>query len=185
LQSHLNVHSIPSTLTPVQPALPRTFRDILKIGGEAPLMVTIPAGRFLMGFSKDEPNQQYYEEPLHEVLISDSFALAVYAVTFDDYDRFCGSTFQAKPDDQNWGRGRRQPSMFPGSKHKNTVGGFVNRPVGAIDYRARPNGNTPAVLEPRPRFILVTELQWIRQTLMGTTRLTGRQRANTESRPYP
>ncbi len=117
LQLHLHVHPIPSAPASVldeeksspagRPAPSQTFRDKLKIGGEAPLMMPIPAGRFLMGFPKDEPNQQYYEEPLHEVRISDSFALGVYAVTFDDYDRFCDSTFQAKPDDQNWGRGRR------------------------------------------------------------------------------
>ncbi|MEO7464471.1 MAG: SUMF1/EgtB/PvdO family nonheme iron enzyme [Nitrosospira sp.] len=100
LQLHLNVPSI-------QSGPPQTFQDKLKIGDAAPLMMPIPAGRFLMGFPKDEPNQQYYEEPLHEVLISDPFALGVYAVTFDDYDRFCDSTFQVKPDDQNWGRGRR------------------------------------------------------------------------------
>ncbi|MEO8052966.1 MAG: SUMF1/EgtB/PvdO family nonheme iron enzyme [Acidobacteriota bacterium] len=117
LKLHLNVHPILSApvLVPKEdkpsptgrPTPPQTFRDKLKIGGEAPLMMPIPAGRFLMGFPKDEPNQQYYEEPLHEVRISDPFALGVYAVTFDDYDRFCDSTFQAKPDDQNWGRGTR------------------------------------------------------------------------------
>lgn len=100
LQLHFNVPLI-------QSGPPQTFQDKLKIGDVAPLMMLIPAGRFLMGFPKDEPSQQYYEEPLHEVLISDPFALGVYAVTFDDYDRFCDSTIQVKPDDQNWGRGRR------------------------------------------------------------------------------
>lgn len=114
LQNHLNIQSVPPSPVPsgdkssrAGPTLPQAFREKLKIGGEAPLMMPIPAGRFNMGFPKDELDQQHYEEPLHEVVISDSFALGVFAVTFDDYDLFCDSTFQAKPDEQNWGRGRR------------------------------------------------------------------------------
>ncbi|MBE2295767.1 MAG: SUMF1/EgtB/PvdO family nonheme iron enzyme [Phycisphaerales bacterium] len=91
-----------------QPLMPgQTFRNRLKIGGEGPLMVIIPAGRFLMGSPSDEPGRQDSEGPQHEIRIAQSFALSVYAVTFDDYDRYCDATEQAKPEDRGWGRGNR------------------------------------------------------------------------------
>ncbi len=98
---------------PVQPVTPRalapgqTFRDKLKSGGEGPLMVVIPAGRFLMGSPPDEPERREWEGPQHEVGIGKSFAMGVYTVTFDDYDRYCESTNREKPGDANWGRGNR------------------------------------------------------------------------------
>ncbi|MCP5159311.1 MAG: formylglycine-generating enzyme family protein [Gammaproteobacteria bacterium] len=85
----------------------QTFRDSLKIGGEGPLMVVIPAGRFLMGSPPDEPERFDDEGPQHEVRIAKPFALGVHAVTFDDYDRYCDATRQAKPEDRGWGRGNR------------------------------------------------------------------------------
>ncbi len=116
---------------PDKPVAPRpfapgqTFRDPLKMGGEGPLMVVIPAGRFLMGSPPDEPERLDSEGPQHEVRIArpfalgvyavtshevrtaKPFALGVYAVTFDDYDRFCDSTQREKPTDSGWGRGTR------------------------------------------------------------------------------
>jgi len=95
--------------TPTEPAAPRalapgqTFRDKLKIGGEGPLMVVIPAGRFVMGSPPDEPERLDTEGPQHEVQIAKPFAMGVYAVTFDDYDRFCDSTKRERPEDQGWG----------------------------------------------------------------------------------
>jgi formylglycine-generating enzyme required for sulfatase activity len=86
----------------------QTFRDRLKDGGEGPLMVVIPAGRFLMGSPADEPKRERREGPQLEVVFADTFALGVYAVTFDDYDRFCDRTNRSKPDDPFvWGRANR------------------------------------------------------------------------------
>jgi len=84
-----------------------TFRDQLKGGGEGPLMMVILAGRFLMGSPPDEPERSNDEGPQHEVQIASPFAMAVYAITFDEYDRFCDSTKRDKPGDENWGRGNR------------------------------------------------------------------------------
>ena len=66
----------------------QTFRDSLKISGEGPLMVVIPAGRFLMGSPPDEPERRDSEGPQHEVRIARPFALGITAVTFDDFDIF-------------------------------------------------------------------------------------------------
>jgi formylglycine-generating enzyme required for sulfatase activity len=84
-----------------------TFRDKLKDGGEGPLMVVVPAGRFRMGSPPDEPGRIDDEGPQHDVIFAQPFALGVYAVTFDDYDRFCERTKRDKPSDQSWGRLKR------------------------------------------------------------------------------
>lgn len=85
----------------------QTFRDKLKTGGDGPLMVVIPAGRFVMGSPPEEPGRRDSEGPQHEVRIAEPFAMGVYAVTFDEYDRFCDSTGRDKPGDVGWGRADR------------------------------------------------------------------------------
>ena len=123
LRMHLNVgETRPASIDPAQPPVTQpeaaqaptarissgqTFRDKLKWGGEGPLMVVIPAGHFLMGSPPDESDRGDREGPQHEVRIAEPFAIGVYVVTFEEYDRFCDATNQAKPKDKNWGRGRR------------------------------------------------------------------------------
>jgi formylglycine-generating enzyme required for sulfatase activity len=116
LRLRFNVPEKPPTTVspkPVQdlpgrlPAPGQTFRDKLKMGGEGSLMVVIPAGQFVMGSPPDEPERRDDEGPRHDVRIAGPFAMGVYAVTFDDYDRFCDSTNRSKPDDRGWGRNNR------------------------------------------------------------------------------
>jgi formylglycine-generating enzyme required for sulfatase activity len=83
------------------------FRDTLKDGSPGSEMVVIPAGEFLIGSPEDEPERQGSEGPQHKVVIAKPFAIGRYAVTFEEYDRFCEATRREKPDDQGWGRGRR------------------------------------------------------------------------------
>ncbi|SFK26717.1 Formylglycine-generating enzyme, required for sulfatase activity, contains SUMF1/FGE domain [Nitrosomonas aestuarii] len=116
LRLHLNGHAPEPSIIAVQPqqivtsSLPepgRIFRDKLKIGGEGPLMVGIPAGRFLMGSPEDELDRYANEGPQHEVQIAQPLAMGVYAVTFNDYDLFCQHTGREKPYDEGWGRKNR------------------------------------------------------------------------------
>ncbi|MDO9312807.1 MAG: SUMF1/EgtB/PvdO family nonheme iron enzyme [Nitrosomonas sp.] len=105
LRLHLNGDAAKPAQSIGTPSLApgQTFRDKLQTGGEGPLMVVIPSGRFLMGslnFDSDET-------PEHIVQIAQPFALGVYAVTFDEYDRFCQETGRTKPGDKNWGRENR------------------------------------------------------------------------------
>lgn len=44
--------------------------------------------------------------PQHEVTVND-FAVGMYEVTFEQYDRFCEDTGQKKPNDESWGRGKQ------------------------------------------------------------------------------
>ena len=90
---------------PASPFIPgQTFRDKLKVGGEGPLMVVIPPGRYMMGSPPDEPERKDNEGPQHEVIIKTPFALGVCAVTFADYDLFCRNTSRELPHDRGWGR---------------------------------------------------------------------------------
>ena len=75
---------------------------------EAPEMVAIPPGSFLMGSPEDEPERLGCEGAQHEVHIGRWLAVGKYAVTFKEWDRFAdetgyGSEKVAK--DFNWGRG--------------------------------------------------------------------------------
>jgi len=82
----------------------KVFRDIDEPW--CPEMVVIPAGEFLMGSPKNEPERDDDEGPQVRVRIG-KFALGVYAVTFEEYDAFCEDTGRELPADEGWGRGRR------------------------------------------------------------------------------
>lgn len=91
--------------TPIKDAV-RLFSDrkaaAYKEAAIIPQMVKVEGGWFDMG-STDGDND---ERPVHRVKV-DSFAIAKYEVTFDEYDRFCELTGRPKPDDNGWGRGKR------------------------------------------------------------------------------
>jgi formylglycine-generating enzyme required for sulfatase activity len=67
-------------------------RDVLPDGGEAPVLVVLPAGSFVMG-SEREPGEQ----PVHKVQIGASFAISAYEISVADYRRFCQATGRACP----------------------------------------------------------------------------------------
>ena len=72
-----------------------------------PEMVTIPAGRFLMGSPPDEPERLDPEGPQHLIEVP-AFELGRYAVTFDEWDAcVAAGGCTHKPEDNGWGRGRR------------------------------------------------------------------------------
>jgi formylglycine-generating enzyme required for sulfatase activity len=80
--------------------------DSFKEGEACPAMIVVPAGLFLMG----SPASQGYdsERPQHEVNIARPFAVAKFALTFDEWDT-CAAQGGCRRDvsDEGWGRGRR------------------------------------------------------------------------------
>ena len=84
-----------------------TFRDSLADGGEGPLMVVLPAGRFSMGCLSNGSYCSDDEQPVHDVTLPNNFAMAVHEVTFAEYDRYVQATGARRPDDEGWGRGNR------------------------------------------------------------------------------
>ncbi|MDP6706978.1 MAG: SUMF1/EgtB/PvdO family nonheme iron enzyme [Alphaproteobacteria bacterium] len=93
----------PSSVDRAEQADFAVFRD----ADWAPEMVVIPAGTFTMGSPEDEADRNDAEGPRHEVTIAKRFGLGRYAVTFDEYDRFCEASGREKQGDEGWERGRR------------------------------------------------------------------------------
>ena len=83
----------------------REAGEVLRDCPTCPELVVIPAGRFRMGCVSGRACVDD-ERPVHEVEVS-SFALGVYEVTFEEYDRFARATGRARPNDRGWGRGGR------------------------------------------------------------------------------
>ena len=79
--------------------------DVFRDCPSCPEMVVVPAGRFRMGCVSGR-NCQDAEVPVHEVEVS-AFALGVYEVTFEAYERFVQATRRDRPNDWGWGRGGR------------------------------------------------------------------------------
>ncbi|HGG61190.1 MAG TPA: formylglycine-generating enzyme family protein [Gammaproteobacteria bacterium] len=94
-------------IAPVTSGSPEMFFDRLKTGDQAPQMVMLPPGRFIMGSPEGEFGSFNDEKPQHEVSIDYAFAIGRYPVTFSNYDLFAQETGRELPYDEGWGRGIR------------------------------------------------------------------------------
>ena len=81
-----------------------SFRDC----DTCPLMVSIPAGSFLMGAPESEPWSENHERPQRTVSVP-AFTVSAYEVTFAEWDACVaeGGCGGYSPDDLGWGRGDR------------------------------------------------------------------------------
>ena len=70
-------------------------------------MVVLPAGRFSMGCLSNDSDCYDHEQPVHDVTLPNNLAMAVYEVTFAEYDRYVQATGARRPVDEGWGRGNR------------------------------------------------------------------------------
>ena len=82
--------------------------DMFKECPECPEMIAVPAGKFVMGASPNEPGSEDSERPQHTVTITSSFAVGRFAVTFAEWDACVadGGCRRYTPPDKGWGRGR-------------------------------------------------------------------------------
>ena len=143
----------------------RAFRDSLADGGEGPLMVVLPAGSFRMGCLNDDGDCFGDEQPVHEVTLPNDFAMAVYAVSFAEYDRYLQVTRARRPDDQGWGRGNR-PVIDVNWKEARAYARWLREQAGH-SYR------------------LPTEAEWEYAARAGTTtKYSWGNRASTEQANY-
>jgi len=95
----------PQTPTTVAPtATPESAMEEVK--PIAPEMVLVEAGSFQMGSTDGHPAEQ----PVHTVHITRPFYMGRYAVTFEEYDRFCDDTIGIRRPKDKWGRGTRPVS---------------------------------------------------------------------------
>lgn len=105
--NHWDLHSMPLVACwrhkafSSDPPPPQSFQDPLTDGGLGPKMKRLEGGHFKMGSNRGNPD----ERPAHQVEIS-PFAIGLYEVTFDEYDRYCRSAGRRCPNDGGMGRGR-------------------------------------------------------------------------------
>src|SRR5262245_25878517 len=57
--------------------------DFKECANGCPVMIVIPAGKFMMGSPESEPDRNASEGPQHEVAIARPFAVSKFEVTFD------------------------------------------------------------------------------------------------------
>ncbi len=97
-----------ASLSPLTAAQERALKagNSFKEGADCPEMVVVPAGRFLMGSHAGQGND--WDRPAHKVTIAKPFAVAKFALTFDEWDA-CAARggCAAHVSDSGWGRGRR------------------------------------------------------------------------------
>ena len=96
-------------MQPAVGAYPKAYRpgDIFKDCPECPEMVVVPAGRFRMGDLSGDGRDN--EKPVHTVTIGYKLAVGKYEVSFGEWeacltDLGCNNY---RPDNRDWGRGRR------------------------------------------------------------------------------
>jgi len=73
-----------------------------QVSAQEPETVLVAGGDFYMGNNYSGPKD---EKPEHKVTLSD-FYMAIYEVTYEDFDLFCESKGLEKPDDGGFGRGK-------------------------------------------------------------------------------
>src|SRR5215208_4891528 len=69
-----------------------------------PVMIVLPAGKFIMGSPENEPDRHASEGPAHQVTVAKPFAVSKFEVTFDDWDACVAAAACSRAPD-SWGRG--------------------------------------------------------------------------------
>src|SRR5262249_10091073 len=87
----------------------QTFRECASDQGKdyCPEMVVVPAGSFDMGSPPTEKGRYPSEDPLHRVTIGKPFAVAKFALTFDEWDTCVTYGDCPRVSDNGWGRRQR------------------------------------------------------------------------------
>ena len=123
--------------------------DSFKEGADCPEMLVVPAGRFLMGTLAGQGFGD--ERPQHDVMIAKPFAVATFALTFDEWDA-CAARGGCRQDvsDSGWGRGRRpviNVSWNDAQAYVKWLSNITGRPYRLLseaeyEYAARAGGET-------------------------------------------
>ena len=80
------------------------FSDRMRNGSAGPEMIALRGGEFRRGDLQGDGDS---DEQNTQIVRLQPFAIGIYEITFEEYDRFSQSTRHEIPDDQGWGRGRR------------------------------------------------------------------------------
>jgi formylglycine-generating enzyme required for sulfatase activity len=77
--------------------------DFKECASGCPVMIVIPAGKFVMGSPENEADRETSEGPQHEVTIAQPFAVSKFEVTFEEWDA-CVAAAACPPITDSWGR---------------------------------------------------------------------------------
>jgi formylglycine-generating enzyme required for sulfatase activity len=132
------------------------FRDALEDGGEAPEMVYLPGGTFLMGDAAGGSD----EKPVHAVRL-DAFAIGRTPVTAGEYLRFCEAT------GEHWPRWLEEGSEYhieTGSNHWYRECGVsreaMDLPIVGVSWEDARAYCTWLGAQTSETYALLTEAQW-------------------------
>lgn len=78
------------------------FQDCVN---ECPVMIVVPAGKFMMGSPDKELDWEATGRPQHEVVIAKPFAVSKFEVTYAEWDA-CAAAAACPHAEDSWGRGR-------------------------------------------------------------------------------
>jgi formylglycine-generating enzyme required for sulfatase activity len=106
--------------------------DFKECANGCPVMIVIPAGKFIMGSPGNESDRNPSEGPTHEVTITKPFAVSKFEVTFEEWDACVAAAACARVPDY-WGRGAMPVINVSWNDAKQFVG-WLSQLTGA-DYR--------------------------------------------------
>src|SRR5262245_46653602 len=106
--------------------------DFKECANGCPVMIVIPAGKFMMGSPENESDRDPSEGPPHEVTIAKPFAVSRFEVTFEEWDACVAAAACPRVTD-HWGRGTMPVINVSWNDAKQYVG-WLSRLTGA-DYR--------------------------------------------------
>jgi len=95
--------------------------DFKECANGCPVMIVIPAGKFIMGPPENEPDRNASEGPQHEVTVAKPFAVSKLEVTFEDWDACVAAAACPRVTD-GWGRGKMPVINVSWSDAKQYVG---------------------------------------------------------------
>lgn len=135
-----------------------TFRDC----ADCPEMIVIPPGSFKMGSTDGVLNEN--ERPQHLVTFRKAFAVALYPVTFGQWDACVasGGCDGYEPGDGGWGR-RERPAIYVNWHDAQSYVRWLNEMLRSLDPAAAGDSETPGP------YRLLSEAEWEYAARAGTT----------------
>ena len=136
-----------------------------------PDMVTIPAGRFLMGAAEGEKAASADEYPQHEVTIPAPFTLGRTPVTFAQWDATIAAGAKLpKLNDEGWGRGAR-PVINVSWEDTQAYLAWLNAKLGlnGAAMSSSPQGRGGDTAAPIGPYRLPSEAEWEYACRAGST----------------
>jgi formylglycine-generating enzyme required for sulfatase activity len=124
--------ALDSTVLTVEQEKAKAISDFKECGNGCPVMIVIPAGKFIMGSPENELDRKASEGPQHEVTVATPLAVSKFEVTFEEWDA-CVAAVACPRATDHWGRGAMPVINVSWDDAKQYVG-WLSRSTGK-EYR--------------------------------------------------